>query len=71
MKTPLFEVALKNDFEAGFINGDRTPFKFFDFGFVNVNADDVVARFSEAGSCHQANVSGSDNCNIHLSVNSD
>jgi hypothetical protein len=53
-------VALYHVFQAGFVNGNLALLEHGDFALVQIQADHVIADFSQAGSGHQADIAGSD-----------
>jgi hypothetical protein len=52
-----------NRFQSRLENGDLPRLEALDFALVTVDADDMVAEVSQAGSAHQAHVARADYCN--------
>ena len=51
--------------EAGFVDGGFARLHEFDFFFVDVDADDVVAGVGEANAGDEADVAGADDADFH------
>ena len=60
------DVPVEQRVEVGLVNGDFAALHRGHLGFIDVDANDVVAGFCEARPCDEANVSGSDDCNVHV-----
>ena len=58
-------VTLDDRLEAGFIDGDDALLEALYLGFVDVNADDVVAHFRETGAGDQTYITGTKDCDLH------
>ena len=50
--------------ETRLVNWYFPAYKCFDFNFIIINADDLVATFAQTGPGDQSNIAGSDNCNF-------
>ena len=62
---PATGVAQHDIEQAGLVDGQLAAQQGGDAPGVAVQADHVVAHLREAGACHQAHVSGSDNGDVH------
>ena len=65
VETLFRSIAANHLFEAGLVDGHDAAAKLPELGFILINADDVVPRFRETGSKHQADVARADDRNFH------
>jgi hypothetical protein len=65
MQTTFFGIAFKKQLKAWLKNGHFAVFEAFDFLFVNINTDYLVASFGKTGSGYQTNVSGTNYSDVH------
>ena len=66
LEAPLVDVALDEHVEAGLVDRDLALLQALDLARVDVDADDVVAGFRQAGARDQADVAGAEDCDFHV-----
>ena len=61
-------VAFHHIFQARLVNGDTATLEKCDLALVHVQAQHVVANFRQAGACHETDVAGANNTDVHYVV---
>ena len=63
-----FNRMLHDVIQARLVNGDLAVLQLFDFALVDIHAQHVVPHVRQAGTRHQANITGSENRDFHATV---
>ena len=60
------QVLLEQVVEPRFIDGRLTPFEHVDLPLIDIDAEDMIAHFSEAYARDQTNITGAENRQAHM-----
>ena len=67
-KAARFDRVLDDVIQARLIDGDLAVLQFFNLALVDIHAQHVVPHVRQAGTRHQANITGSENRDFHVTV---
>src|SRR5271154_4063460 len=65
MQSLLFQIAKKKFFQSRFINSDLPRLEFTNFIGININAANIISRFSKTSTGNQSYITGANNSNLH------